>query len=396
MSMNRPWITKRAAFTTPVQAAFGVLCAGAFAVGFSPPEAASAVPSNVVVDCDNFADAALTKLDRPTDGYVEIGRSVAGRSIRATRIGSGPNVVVWIGGIHGDERVGAQLTENLVLNPPSVLKTGAVTLIVVEDVNPDGTANGTRTNANGVDLNRNFPSTSFEAGDPSYGQTPLSQPESCLLAKLLEHFNPALTVASHAHSTKRGIDVDGPASEFADAFAAAHSSPSDFPTIDIASTSTPGSLGQWWGADNGHALLTLEWSKSDDEASDVASEFRRPTEALLERVSAQAPTIEPSTTLSAVSESTTSEAREGDSSHSTASRPITTERAAGPNSPPTDRNSTFEPEPSTSQLRASNVDRTVDTRAESTPIGRFLIAALAFLAALGIGTASTYLVLTRR
>jgi hypothetical protein len=47
-------------------------------------------------------------------------------------------------------------------------------------------------------------------------------------------------------------------------------------------------------------------------------------------------------------------------------------------------------------LRASNVDRTVDTRAESTPIGRFLIAALAFLAALGIGTASTYLVLTRR
>ena len=83
-----------------------------------------------------------------------LGRSVEGRPIRAWRIGNprSPRRVLVIGCIHGNECAGTAVTQRLVNLPRPI----ALDLWVVQNLNPDGLAHGTRSNARGVDLNRDF------------------------------------------------------------------------------------------------------------------------------------------------------------------------------------------------------------------------------------------------
>ena len=80
--------------------------------------------------------------------------SVEGRPITAIRRGDpdGRRVLIF-GVIHGDEQAGLQIVALLTQLPVPP----GVDLYLVESMNPDGVADNTRGNANGVDLNRNFP-----------------------------------------------------------------------------------------------------------------------------------------------------------------------------------------------------------------------------------------------
>ena len=92
---------------------------------------------------------------------VTVGRSAEGRPIRAVARngigdarggdGGGPLVLAF-GCIHGDECAGI---DALALADRGCPPYGDG-LVLVPNLNPDGRAAGTRTNANGVDLNRNF------------------------------------------------------------------------------------------------------------------------------------------------------------------------------------------------------------------------------------------------
>ena len=82
-----------------------------------------------------------------------LGRSWQGRPIRLVEVGNpaAPRVLVF-GGVHGNETAGIAVARALERLSPADLD-----LWIVPDLNPDGVAAGTRQNAHGVDLNRNFP-----------------------------------------------------------------------------------------------------------------------------------------------------------------------------------------------------------------------------------------------
>jgi len=111
------------------------------------------------------------------DLRINIGRSVQDRPIVAFRSGpeDAPLEVLVVGAIHGDETAGMRIADRLIQAPP----IPGVRLLVVPTVNPDGVAAGTRGNAHGVDLNRNFPYRWLPLDGGEYsGAHPLSEPEA--------------------------------------------------------------------------------------------------------------------------------------------------------------------------------------------------------------------------
>ena len=123
---------------------------------------------------------------------VLLGHSVQGRAIRGVELGNGPRWFAVIGGIHQGNEANTTVLANLLLDhfrENHVEIPEGVGLAFIPDLNPDGAAAGTRTNANGVDLNRNWdagwqPDTFGPSGlVPGGGGTrPFSEPETRALA----------------------------------------------------------------------------------------------------------------------------------------------------------------------------------------------------------------------
>jgi protein MpaA len=127
---------------------------------------------------------------------VLLGRSVQGRPIRAVEVGnpSGTRVLV-VGCIHGNETAGIEVADALERLAPRDLD-----LWIVPDLNPDGVAAGTRQNAHGVDLNRNFPwRWRPMTGVYESGTRPLSEREARIAHALILRLRPHLTVWFHQH-----------------------------------------------------------------------------------------------------------------------------------------------------------------------------------------------------
>ncbi len=126
----------------------------------------------------------------------KIGKSVEGRPITVTRVGTGnERVVCVIGGIHGDEQTTCTLVSAIkdTFTKDPGLVPGHASLYFIPVLNPDGIARGTRKNANNVDLNRNFPTENWkkDAVSPSSvtkgsgGISPGSEPETAALTNWL-------------------------------------------------------------------------------------------------------------------------------------------------------------------------------------------------------------------
>src|SRR5262249_33857162 len=166
--------------------------------------------ANVPKGQDGFSDAQseLDRLQVPvraqapavvsSTGAGVIAPSVRGRPIVAFERGdpAAPATVV-VGVIHGTEPAGLAVIRQLRTMP---LPAG-VHLWLVPTVNPDGLAAGTRQNAHGVDLNRNWPAGWVPNGRPwdGYysGPRPLSEPENRAFRAFLLRVRPALTIWYH-------------------------------------------------------------------------------------------------------------------------------------------------------------------------------------------------------
>src|SRR6478609_4068879 len=139
--------------------------------------------------------ASITGMALTLTTALVVGHSVLSRPIQVVHVpGPGTRILV-VGAIHGNETAGIAVVRALQRS-----HSGA-DLWLVPDLNPDGVARGTRQNAHGVDLNRNFPAMWLRIGrrgSPQWsGPRPLSEPESRAARNLILRLRPRLTLWFH-------------------------------------------------------------------------------------------------------------------------------------------------------------------------------------------------------
>lgn len=171
-----------------------------------------------------------------------------------------PPRILIIGGIHGDELTSA----SLIFRWMQWMDDGEARSYywrVVPVANPDGLlANPPqRMNANGVDLNRNFPTPDWEQDAHAYwgkktqkdprrfpGKTANSEIETRWLHSQIEQFQPDVIVATHAPYGL--LDYDGPARQ-----------PRRFGHLNLNRLGIyPGSLGNYGGVHKNLPVITIE------------------------------------------------------------------------------------------------------------------------------------------
>jgi predicted deacylase len=140
-----------------------------------------------------------------------LGESVRGRKLVAWHLGQpGKPKVVLMATMHGNERAPRQILQ--------VLRDGrqinGVDLWVVPTYNPDGAAAGTRKNAHGVDLNRNYPYRWADLdGNYESGPRPASEPETRAMMRFLRDVRPGWILSFH--QPLGGVDTDTKRPRFA-------------------------------------------------------------------------------------------------------------------------------------------------------------------------------------
>ena len=153
-----------------------------------------------------FVSAALalasTLVASTESAPMRFGASADGRPLRAELVGrsdAGRRILV-VGCIHGDECAGSRVTRTF--RGPV---TGAAVWLV-HNLNPDGLLIGTRLNARGVDLNRNFGADWRPIGDPwdlqHSGSRPFSEPETRAARRLIYELRPRVTIWFHQQSER--------------------------------------------------------------------------------------------------------------------------------------------------------------------------------------------------
>jgi protein MpaA len=188
------------------------------------------------------------------------GASVEGIPLTVYLPDSGSAEIVILASIHGDEaETTVVVSEALRSLPRGDLRAAAILC-----GNPDGLQRGTRGNARGVDLNRNFPTSNWSPDPVCYksrasdardialspGPKPASEPETTALLALLGRLKPRAVVS--LHSALACVDDGGASSlgrQLADRCA--------LPFLTEIGYPTPGSMGTW-AAEQGLTLVTLE------------------------------------------------------------------------------------------------------------------------------------------
>jgi protein MpaA len=241
------WATTVGVATMLLAASLGA----ADAIGEASPHPASLAPAT--------ADATATSRPAVLSTRV-IGKSVNGHPIRAWELGDrhADVTAVAFGAQHGNERAGQTVLDSLRDGPP----IAGVHLWVVPRVNPDGVLRGTRQNARGVDLNRNFPRHWKRITGYYYsGPRPASEPETRTLMRFLTNVKPDLAVSFH--SPLYGLDVTGAKNR---PFARRLSEDLNLPNKRLrCSGGCHGTLSQWSNHRLNGALVTVEFGSSPGE-----------------------------------------------------------------------------------------------------------------------------------
>jgi murein peptide amidase A len=189
--------------------------------------------------------------------WTQCGTSVEGRPVWLHEHGTGESTILVLGSMHGDEAAGGgvvvRFAEALARDSS---RTSRNRIVFVPVVNPDGVQRGTRWNANGVDVNRNFPTANWERGQRGgvarNGDRPGTEPETQLVMDLIARYRPTVIITLHA--ALHVVNYDGPA----DSLAAGMGERNGYPVSASIGYPTPGSLGTYAGVELKIPIITLE------------------------------------------------------------------------------------------------------------------------------------------
>lgn len=159
-----------------------------------------------------------------------IGYSAKGRAITAYKFGTGPQVILYVGATHGNERGTYLLMSEWIDELEGKARTipADKTVIVIPALNRDGLAANGRRNGNNVDLNRNFPTVDWKkdvtmpGGElvvGGGGSSPLSEPESKALASYTQSLAPRLVLTYHSTGSLVTPNEAGASGSYASTYA---------------------------------------------------------------------------------------------------------------------------------------------------------------------------------
>jgi Penicillin-insensitive murein endopeptidase/Zinc carboxypeptidase len=185
--------------------------AGAAKVFVGPSTGLKGPPAVVeeLIHHDNHMHVRL-----PGDGVrsAPAGESTRGQPIRYFTLGSGRPRILVVGCIHGNECAGSVVATRLL----HVSRPTRGSIWIAQDLNPDGHAAKRRTNARGVDLNRNFPGTWRPLA--TAGPAPGSEVETQVAMALIRRARPDVTIWFHQPQSL--VRASGPSVAVARRFAA--------------------------------------------------------------------------------------------------------------------------------------------------------------------------------
>jgi murein peptide amidase A len=164
---------------------------------------------------------------------------------------------LFVGGVHGDEPEGVRLADEFLLWLKSHSNDQDHPWILIPCLNVDGFSRKQRTNAQGVDLNRNFPSRDWapqEEKNRYYpGAKAASEPEVLGLVSLIKEQRPS--VIFHFHSWKPCIVYTG---EPGKVYAEFLTQGNPYQAHAEIGYPTPGSLGQFGWLDCQTPVICIE------------------------------------------------------------------------------------------------------------------------------------------
>jgi len=195
------------------------------------------------------------------------GESVLGRPLEVWRPAGACKLLIHAG-IHGEEGE----TTIALSRALRLLAEPSPHCAVVLAANPDGLIRGTRGNARGVDLNRNFPTRDWRPDAVKHrstldaprevalspGSSPASEPETAALIRLVEELEPEAVVALHAPLSCIDDDKEGTLARWI-------AERTGLPLVADVGYPTPGSFGTW-GGERGLPVVTYEFEMTDKDS----------------------------------------------------------------------------------------------------------------------------------
>ena len=240
--------------------------------GMSPVEACDQIASRLASVSENSCNTAALQPSQcmSVNGFPIFVREFAPLSERQPQ-----GRILVIGGMHGDELTSVSVTFRWI-EKLNKYHSGLFHWHIVPMMNPDGVLKrgATRTNQNGVDLNRNMPSDDWDENALKYweqktgenprrfpGEKPASEPETQWLVDEINDFKPDAIISVHAPYGV--VDFDA---------LLLNTAPRSLGKLHLNLLGTyPGSLGNYAGINRNIPVITLELPHAWEMPSEAES-----------------------------------------------------------------------------------------------------------------------------